>query len=120
MAVEIAAQAKDFDQDFIRVSCHALASSVCDEALAWVRAIAQTMRELDAVTEAALRDKIAKYQAALHRPPSTLEELKQVLNTVNIIRCKLGGERVEGKEEPQGVTRFILRHQAASAAAVLE
>ncbi|GLI59150.1 hypothetical protein VaNZ11_000978 [Volvox africanus] len=86
MAVEISAQAKDFDQDFIRVSCHALASSVCDEAQGWVRAIAQTMRELDAITEAMLRDKIAKFQAALHRPPSTLEELKQVLNTVNTIR----------------------------------
>nr|Q9SMH3.1 RecName: Full=Dynein-1-alpha heavy chain, flagellar inner arm I1 complex; AltName: Full=1-alpha DHC; AltName: Full=Dynein-1, subspecies f [Chlamydomonas reinhardtii]CAB56598.1 1-alpha dynein heavy chain [Chlamydomonas reinhardtii] len=86
MATEISAQAKDFDQDFIRVSCHALASSVCDEAQAWVRAIAQTMRELDAVTESQLRDKIAKYQTALHRPPDTLEELKQVLNTVNTIR----------------------------------
>ncbi|KXZ49756.1 DHC2 protein [Gonium pectorale] len=86
MAVEISAQANDFDQDFIRVSCHALASSVCDEALSWVRAIAQTMRELDATTEAALRDKVVKYQTALHRPPSTLEELKQVLNTVNQIR----------------------------------
>ncbi|PNH08033.1 Dynein-1-alpha heavy chain, flagellar inner arm I1 complex [Tetrabaena socialis] len=86
MATEVSDQARDFDQDFIRVSCHALASSVCDEALGWVRSIAQTMRELDATTEAALRDKIAKYQTALHRPPSTLEELKQVLNTVNQIR----------------------------------
>ncbi|PNH10671.1 Dynein-1-alpha heavy chain, flagellar inner arm I1 complex [Tetrabaena socialis] len=88
MATEVSDQARDFDQDFIRVSCHALASSVCDEALGWVRSIAQTMRELDATTEAALRDKIAKYQTALHRPPSTLEELKQVLNTVNQIRCE--------------------------------
>jgi dynein heavy chain len=86
MAAEIRAQAKDFDQDFIRVSCHALAASVCDEALAWVRAIAQTMRELDALAEAGLRDKIVRLQAALHRPPDTLEELKAVLNTVNTIR----------------------------------
>ncbi len=86
MATEVQQQAKDFDQEFIRVSCHALASSVCDEALGWVRAIAQTMRDLDAATEAALRDKIAKFDVALHRPPSTLDELKQVLNTVNTIR----------------------------------
>ena len=73
-------------QDFIRISCHTLAASVCDEAQAWVRAISSSMRELDAATEASLRDRIAKLDAALHRPPATLEELKQVLNTVNTIR----------------------------------
>lgn len=86
MATEIQSQAKDFDQDFIRVSCHALAASVCDEALAWVRAISGCMRELDGATEGSLRDRIAKLDAALHRPPATLDELKQVLNTVNTIR----------------------------------
>lgn len=86
MAAEISAQAKDFDQDFIRVSCHSLADSVRDEALGWARAIGGTMRELDAGAEAMLRERIVKLSTALHRPPDTLEELKAVLHTVNTIR----------------------------------
>ena len=86
MSVDISAQAKDFDADFIRASCLTLAQSVRDEALGWVKAISQTMRELDINTLNSMRDRIAKYQVALHRKPDTLEELKAVLNTINIIR----------------------------------
>lgn len=53
----------DHDQDFIRVSCEALSSSVREEALSWVRAIAQTMREIDQATLAQLKDKINKWVA---------------------------------------------------------
>lgn len=60
MAFDIGAQAKDFDQDFIRVSCHTLAASVRDEALGWVKAIGQSMRDLDMATLAQLKDKIHK------------------------------------------------------------
>ena len=86
MSEDLAGQAKDLDQDFIRVSCHALATSVCEEAIGWVRSISQTMREMYAATLAGLRDRIAKFSKALHKKPDTLDELKSVLNTVNIIR----------------------------------
>ncbi|KAL6757976.1 dynein heavy chain, N-terminal region 1-domain-containing protein, partial [Haematococcus lacustris] len=86
MAHDISSQAKDYDQDFIRVSCSSLAISVKEEALGWVRAIAQAMRELDTLTGVQLRDKIAKYEVAVRRQPDTLDELKHVLNTVSIIR----------------------------------
>jgi len=42
------------------VSCHALTTSVVEEALAWVRAISQTMAELDMVALQQLKDKITK------------------------------------------------------------
>lgn len=60
MAADISAQAKDYKQDFVCVSCEALASSVKEEALGWVRAIAQSMRELDQASLVQLRDKISK------------------------------------------------------------
>jgi dynein heavy chain len=60
MASELTAQAKDYEQDFIRLSCYSLAASVREEALNWVRAIAQTMRDMDTLTLVQLRDKISK------------------------------------------------------------
>ncbi|MEW5308429.1 MAG: hypothetical protein WDW38_000392 [Sanguina aurantia] len=86
MAADFSVQAKDFDQDFIRVSSHALNASVVEESHGWVRALSQAMRELDTATLGALRDRIASRDTALHREPATLEELKQVLNTVAKIR----------------------------------
>lgn len=78
MAADFSVQAKDFDQDFIRVSSHALNASVVEESHGWVRALSQAMRELDTATLGALRDRIASRDTALHREPATLEELKQV------------------------------------------
>ena len=78
MSHELSLQAKDLDIDFIRVSCHTLATSVRDEALAWVKAISQSMRDLDLATLAGFRDKIAKYHVAIHVKPSSLDELKAV------------------------------------------
>ena len=78
MALELSLQARDFDIDFIRVSCHTLASSVRDEAQGWVKAIGQAMRDLDLATVSSLKDKISKYMTAIHIKPVTLDELKGV------------------------------------------
>jgi hypothetical protein len=51
---------KDYDQDFIRVSCHALSASVHQEALGWVRALSDTMRDVDNAACVQLKDKINK------------------------------------------------------------
>jgi hypothetical protein len=40
-------QSDDFDLEFIRVSCRPLAAAVRDEALGWVKALRDVMRELD-------------------------------------------------------------------------
>ena len=78
MAQDLGQQARDFDMDFIRVSCHALASSVRDEALSWVKAIAQSMRDLDQAALSGVREKIFNYNTAIHIKPVTLDELKGV------------------------------------------
>ena len=78
MALELSLQARDFDIDFIRVSCHTLASSVRDEAQSWVKSIGQAMRDLDLATVSSLKDKISKYMTAIHVKPVTLDELKGV------------------------------------------
>ncbi len=57
MSVDVGVQARDMQMDFIRVSCHTLAMSVRDEALGWVSAISQTMREVDTTALAQLRDR---------------------------------------------------------------
>uniref|UniRef100_A0A6S8LSH1 AAA+ ATPase domain-containing protein n=1 Tax=Dunaliella tertiolecta TaxID=3047 RepID=A0A6S8LSH1_DUNTE len=88
MAQDIAALPKDYDQDFIRVSSHALTASVEEEALGWVRAISHTMYELDVVTLQQLKDRISRFQEELHKEPNTLEALKHVLNTVATIRSE--------------------------------
>ncbi|KAF5830619.1 hypothetical protein DUNSADRAFT_14266 [Dunaliella salina] len=66
MAQDIAALPKDYDQDFIRVSSHALIASVEEEALGWVRAISHTMYELDVVTLQQLKDRISSAQPPSH------------------------------------------------------
>lgn len=78
MAQDLGLQARDFDLDFIRVSCHALATSVRDEALGWVKAISQSMRDLDQAALSGLKEKIFKYNTAIHVKPVTLDELKAV------------------------------------------
>ena len=88
MAQELSLQAKDFDIDFIRVSCHTLASSVRDEAQAWVKAIGQAMRELDLATLSGLRDKISKYNSAIHVTPVTIDDLKGVRNVGSMMRVQ--------------------------------
>jgi len=108
MSAEIALRGRDFDVDFIRITCQALTSSVSDEARIWVRAITQTMREIDAVTEAAMREKIRKHDVALHRPPDSLEELKKVLNIVNIIRNESMGMELKYVDlEERARTRLL-------------
>ena len=93
MAHELSLQAKDLDIDFIRVSCHTLATSVRDEALAWVKAISQSMRDLDLATLAGFRDKIAKYHVAIHVKPSSLDELKAVRGGAGESLLLQSGER---------------------------
>ena len=66
-----------------------LAGSVCDEALAWVCAVSGAMRELDIVALAGLQARIAGWQAVLQQQPSTLDELKDVLQVVDTIRWVL-------------------------------
>lgn len=58
-------QARDVDIGFVRVSGAALALSVHEECLAWSRALAGAMREVDAAAAAALRERIAGLGAAL-------------------------------------------------------
>jgi len=60
MAQDIAALPKDQEQDFIRVSCHALTASVEEEALGWVRSISAAMLDLDSATLQQLKDKISR------------------------------------------------------------
>lgn len=67
LARDIWSQAKDFDQGFIRVSCHALAASVREEALAWVKALYTCMRELDLETIAAMHEKMDAYRVILYK-----------------------------------------------------
>lgn len=93
--MDFSIQAKDYDQDFIRVSSHALNASVVEESHAWVRALSQAMRELDTATLVSLRDRITSHDAALHKEPATLEELKQVLNTVAKIRNESMGMELQ-------------------------
>ena len=88
LASDVWSQAKDFDCGFIRVSCHALAASVREESLAWVRALYQTMRELDLEACAALHARMDAYRVALYTTPDTLEDLKRVLNTISTIRSE--------------------------------
>jgi dynein heavy chain, axonemal len=86
LAAELWTQTKDLNQDFIRVAAHSLASSVRDEAMAWVKALCSTMHELDAAAVQSVHEKMSTYRDGLHRVPSTLEELKFVLNIINTIR----------------------------------
>jgi hypothetical protein len=114
MSQDLSAQARDFDQDFIRVSCHALAISVRDEAIGWVRAISQTMREMDVALLNGLRDRIHKYTVALKRKPDTLDELKAV--SVCVQCCGLVGMHMWGQMWKAHVGRQVryLRCRAAS------
>ena len=86
LAAELWTQTKDLNQDFIRVAAHALASSVRDEAMAWVKALCSTMHELDVAAVQIVNEKMSSYRDGLHRIPSDLEELKFVLNIINTIR----------------------------------
>ena len=40
-------QSTNFDLEFVHINCQSLAASVRDEALGWVQALSQCMRELD-------------------------------------------------------------------------
>lgn len=40
-------QSTNFDLEFVHINCQSLAASVKDEALGWVQALSQCMRELD-------------------------------------------------------------------------
>ena len=42
-----ALQSTNFDLEFVHINCQSLAASVKDEALGWVQALSQCMRELD-------------------------------------------------------------------------
>lgn len=49
--VELSAlQSTSFDLEFVHINCQSLAASVRDEALGWVQALSQCMRELDTQT----------------------------------------------------------------------
>lgn len=50
LAGEVWSQAADFDLDFVLVSARSLAGSVRDEALAWVKALRDVMRDIDLQT----------------------------------------------------------------------
>ena len=89
MAQNFHADGKDMDKEFVRVAVAPLAGSVCDEALAWVCAVSGAMRELDIVALAGLQARIAGWQAVLQQQPSTLDELKDVLQVVDTIRWVL-------------------------------
>lgn len=89
MAQNFHADGKDMDKEFVRVEVAPLAGSVCDEALAWVRAVSGAMRELDIVALAGLQACISGWQAVLQQQPSTLDELKDVLQVVDTIRWVL-------------------------------
>lgn len=43
-------QSTNFDLEFVHINCQSLAASVRDEALGWVQALSQCMRELDSQT----------------------------------------------------------------------
>lgn len=43
-------QSTSFDLEFVHINCQSLAASVRDEALGWVQALSQCMRELDTQT----------------------------------------------------------------------
>ncbi|GMH41526.1 hypothetical protein BSKO_09436 [Bryopsis sp. KO-2023] len=90
---EIFSQAKEFDLDFIRISCHSLAASVRNEALGWVKATCNAMRDVDVLRLQSMNENIQELAEALRKTPETLDELKEVLNTVNTIRTS--GMRME-------------------------
>ncbi len=121
MAADIAGQSKDHDQDFIRVSCHSLSASVHDEALGWVRALAGCMREMDVATLTHIRDKVHKYDVALHRHPETLDELKAVLATVATIRNEGAAMELKYADlEERYRTRLLYASSPAEAAQCAE
>eukprot|EP00899_Mesostigma_viride_P018540 jgi/Mesvir1/26688/Mv20468-RA.1 len=82
LATEVWEAAKDKEIDFIRVSTHALAAAVRDEALGWVQAIGRVMTELDKRTLNELETRIQGYRDNLRKEPASLEDLKFVLNVI--------------------------------------
>lgn len=86
LAEEIYSQAKEFDLDFIQISCHSLAASVRDEALGWVKATSNAMQDIDMLKLQHLKDKINNLSTGIRKQPESLEDLKDILNVVNTIR----------------------------------
>eukprot|EP00803_Ostreobium_quekettii_P011338 evm.model.scf_1312.1 EVM.evm.TU.scf_1312.1 scf_1312:839-40608(+) len=86
LARDIFSQPKEFDLDFIRISCHSLAASVRDEALGWVRATSNAMRDVDLIRLQNMKNQIAQLQEGLRKTPETLDELKEVLSVISTIR----------------------------------
>jgi hypothetical protein len=112
MVEVISGQARDFDADFVHVCCKPLASSVRDEAVGWIRAIASGMRDLDVAALAALQARMAAWRAVLGKLPSSLDELKEVLQTVDTIRWG-PGSRGSGRRQVAGAGVACQRHAFA-------
>ncbi|DBA95316.1 TPA: Dynein heavy chain cytoplasmic [Trebouxia sp. C0006] len=86
LADDVWRQSTNFDLEFVHINCQSLAASVRDEALGWVQALSQCMRELDTQALEKLRELLKSLEEELHKAPVTLEELKQVLNIINTIK----------------------------------
>lgn len=99
LAQEIFSQAKEFDLDFIQISCHSLATSVRDEALGWVKATSKAMRDIDMVKMQSVKDNIQLLTEGIQKTPDSLNDLKDVLNTVNTIR--MSGAQTWKQSRPQ-------------------
>lgn len=72
----------------MRVASHQLADALCAEARAWVAAIGQAMAEADRKRIAGVHAAIAQLEADVTRPPTSLDDLKAVLNVVADIRAR--------------------------------
>jgi dynein heavy chain len=88
IAADISELPKDKDVDFVRVSSHQLADALRTEALAWVAAIGQSMAEIDRKRIAAVHAQIGQLEQDVTKPPTSLEDLKAVLNVVAEIRAR--------------------------------
>jgi len=86
MSDDIFQMPRNRDMDFVRVSSHSLVLAVRDEALQWVQTIGKVMADLDRVKLNEMRAMIDEANVGLHADPSTLEDLKGVLNVIATIR----------------------------------
>ncbi|KAK9868729.1 hypothetical protein WJX84_008574 [Apatococcus fuscideae] len=85
-AAEIWRTAGNVDCGFVRIRTQPLAAAVRDEALGWVKALRDGMQALDLQTLQRVKDTLASIRQSLQLEPKTLDDLKNVLRAIALIR----------------------------------